>query len=306
MTLEELKKKKKESGLTNEEIAKRSGVPLGTVQKVFCGATASPRYKTLQALESVLSRPGTVNRGADQWKMPQKSSVSFMVRDTDIPYGEERVSGTVCETDFVYRTSAEKQPEKKQGEYTVQDYLDYPEDQRIELIDGVIYDMAAPTSWHQIVAGSVYNQLMNYVAGIKGRCIPFISPVDVQLDCDDRTMVQPDVIILCDRSKLKKGRIVGAPDFVVEVLSPSTRRKDSAIKLAKYSEAGVREYWMVDLKRKQIIVYYLENDALDISLYGFGDKVPVRIYGGDCEVDFAQVRDMLDMIAEEGMEDAME
>ena len=301
MTLEELKRKKKKSGLTNEEIARRSGVPLGTVQKVFCGATASPRYKTLQALESVLSLSGPVDRSMDQWTAPQKNAV-FMVGDTDIPYGEEKTPGAVCETEYVYGASAEKRPEKKQGEYTVQDYLDYPEDQRIELIDGVIYDMAAPTSWHQIVAGTIYNQLMNYVTGKKGRCIPFISPIDVQLDCDERTMVQPDVLIICDKSKLKKGRVFGTPDFVAEVLSPSTRRKDSTTKLAKYSSAGVREYWMVDLKRKQVVVYYLENDALDISLYGFGDKVPVRIFSGECEVDFVQVQNMLEMIAEEDME----
>ena len=77
------------------------------------------------------------------------------------------------------------------------------------------------------------------------KCVPFVAPTDVQLDCDDKTMVQPDVLVVCDRSKITKERIVGAPDLVMEVISPSRVTVDIFIKVQKYKNAGVREYWLV-------------------------------------------------------------
>ncbi|HAV28054.1 MAG TPA: hypothetical protein DCX23_07040, partial [Lachnospiraceae bacterium] len=184
---------------------------------------------------------------------------------------------------------------KKQGEYTLEDYLAIPDERRVELIDGVIYDMSSPLGHHQIIAGQIYFHLVSYISGKGGPCIPFIAPIDVQLDCDDKTIVQPDVLILCDRSKYTPQRIVGAPDFVVEVLSKSTREKDMFLKLNKYRSAGVREYWMVDPDKKTVIAYNFENDD-DLSVYTFRDKVPVGIYGGDCVIDFAPIDDYVSQL----------
>lgn len=181
MNLEQMKERKRELGYTYEQIAELSGVPLGTVQKVFCGATASPRYDTLCALEQVF----------------QKKEECF-VKEAATAYGV-----------------------KKQGEYTVEDYRALPDDQRVELIDGVLYDMAAPTGIHQVVGGEIHAMLREYIRSKKGRCLPMYSPIDVQLDCDNKTIVQPDVLVLCDTSRLSGNTIWGAPDFVVEVLSKS-------------------------------------------------------------------------------------
>ena len=122
-----------------------------------------------------------------------------------------------------------------------------------------------------------------------------LAPLDVQLDCDDRTMVQPDLLVVCDRSKVQKKVVYGAPDLVVEVLSPATRRKDMSIKLAKYTEAGVREYWLVDPDKKKILVYLLEEDDLP-TIYGFRDQVPVGIFGEELCVDFTQIDDYISEI----------
>ena len=119
----------------------------------------------------------------------------------------------------------------------------------MELIDGVLYDMAAPTGIHQVVGGEIHAMLREYIRSKKGRCLPMYSPIDVQLDCDNKTIVQPDVLVLCDTSRLSGNTIWGAPDFVVEVLSKSTRKKDMFVKLNKYMNAGVREYWMVDFDK---------------------------------------------------------
>ena len=141
--------------------------------------------------------------------------------------------------------------EKKQGEYTLEDYYALPEDRRVELIDGVIYDMTAPAWSHQDIAGEIFYQLKKYKEENQLRCSPGIAPIDVQLDRDNRTMVQPDVVIVCDRDKITNKVIYGAPDFVLEILSSSTRRKDMFVKAQKYCNAGVKEYWMVDPEKRK-------------------------------------------------------
>ncbi|MCD8119230.1 MAG: Uma2 family endonuclease [Lachnospiraceae bacterium] len=187
---------------------------------------------------------------------------------------------------------------KQQGEYTLEYYYSLPDDMRVELIDGVIYDMSAPTFAHQSVAADLCVAFATYIRSKHGSCKAVPGPVDVQLDRDDRTMVQPDVVILCNKDKLRNGVIFGAPDLVVEVLSPSTGKKDRTVKLRKYREAGVREYWIIDMKRKEVEVYVFQNPELATlpKVYKFDSVIPVGIYGGDCKVDFSEIsRDIWDM-----------
>ncbi len=186
---------------------------------------------------------------------------------------------------------------KRQGEYTLEDYYAIPDERRVELIDGVIYDMAAPTFAHQQIGFLIGWQLKNFVSKKKGTCIPGVAPIDVQLDCDDKTMVQPDVIVICDRDKVINRCVYGAPDFVVEVLSPSTSKKDSLLKLRKYKDAGVREYWMVDPDKKKVVVYDWSKSEIP-TVYGFDAKVPVGIFGGECEVDFAEIYQEIEFLYE--------
>lgn len=258
MTIEEMKAKKIELGYTNQTLSEKSGVPLGTIQKIFAGFTRAPREETIKALEKVLS--GNGKKGGVPYKIGEDLNLKFGERP--IEYG-------------------------KPG-YTLKDYLALPDDQRVELIDGVFYDMAAPTTIHQAIGGAIYKFLLDHVWEHGGACMPLISPVDVQLDCDDKTVVQPDVMIVCDRSKFQNGRVFGAPDMLVEVLSPSTRKKDMQLKAYKYANAGVREYWMVDTKKKVIIVYDFEHEDIP-TIYSFEDKVPVLIWDKKCEVDFALI-----------------
>lgn len=188
--------------------------------------------------------------------------------------------------------------EKQQGEYTLEDYRRLPEDIRAELIDGTIYYMASPLSVHQLLAARIYSVLARYIERNKGACIPLFAPLDVQLDKDDKTVVQPDVMILCDRKKLTRNGIFGAPDFIVEILSENTRKKDSYLKLMKYQKAGVKEYWLVDPDKKKIIVYDLDKEEIPV-IYGFEDKVPVRIFQGKCEVDFSLIYEDVKFIFEQ-------
>ncbi len=148
---------------------------------------------------------------------------------------------------------------KRQGEYTLDDYYALPDDEPMELIDGVFYDMGAPLFVHQDLAGEIFLQLQIQLRERGGPCKAQISPVDIILGEDRKTILQPDVFILCDRSKRRKWGVKGAPDFILEILSPSTRRKDMTVKYRKYKECGVREYWMLDIRERKMIICDLEG-----------------------------------------------
>ena len=101
-------------------------------------------------------------------------------------------------------------------------------------------------------------------------------------------MVEPDLIVNCDRDRIRRNGLYGAPDLVIEILSPSTRQKDSIIKTRKYEAAGVREYWIIDPEQHSVAVYYFQNGHFP-TFYGFNDKIPVRIRDGKMEIDFAEI-----------------
>lgn len=265
MTIEEMKARKKELGYSNKTLAEKTGVPLGTLQKIFSGKTVAPREDTISALTSIL----TPDSDKQYYKMPK----------TDVLMAKERSEAySVKEC------------------YTLEDYYALPEDQRVELIDGRFYYMSAPSNRHQAVAGFLFSQFLEHVRKHKGSCYPFIAPNDVQLDCDDRTMVQPDVGIICDRSKYIKSHIYGAPDLVVEVLSPSTRKKDLYLKLHKYCSADVREYWLIDTDKKIVVQYDLEGEDLFPRIYGQEDMIPVLIWGGALKIDLREMWESLDFM----------
>ena len=257
MTIEEMKNRKIELGLSNETIARMSGVPFSTVQKVFSGKTAAPRQATIEALEKVLKKT---------------------------PAGEDFQTGALSEAAVPYGA-------KKQGEYTLEDYYAIPDDRRVELIDGEIFDMGAPTVRHQIIIGELHILFRECIESHGKDCRVLLSPCDVQLDNDEKTMVQPDLLVMCHEYDRNGICIKGAPDLTIEILSDSTRSKDLLLKTYKYKNAGVREYWIVDPKNKEVLVYDFSDEDLQPEKYGFTDEIPIHISDGECRIDFNRVND---------------
>ena len=284
MTIQEMIDKKKELGYTNETLAKISGVPLGTVQKIFAGITRAPRRSTIVALEAVLS--GEEKKADTEYSYSYENvSKPDVVRESARAYG----AAVVAESpDAPAKASYPGAPgDPAQGTYTLDDYYALPDDRRVELIDGVIYDMASPLRIHQAILLMMSYQLYPCVAS-HPECEMFIAPADVCLDNDDRTILQPDLYITCGKNETDKRRFNGAPDFIIEILSPSNRKHDMILKYQKYMEAGVREYWIVDPENLKVIVYHFEKNDLP-TLYTFEDTIPVKISGGECSVEFKKI-----------------
>ena len=189
----------------------------------------------------------------------------------------------------VHETSAYKTDEKLK---TTEDYYALPDDERVELIDGRFYAMSSPTVNHQDWIFELAKAFDQYIEKNRGLCRVYLAPCDVRLDRDDYTMVQPDLMICCRRDQVMFKRIEGAPDFVLEIVSPGSVYLDRHKKLQKYRDAGLREYWIVDPQKETVTVYYFEKSG-EPAYYTFADKVSVGIYGGECQIDFAKLRKKL-------------
>ncbi|MCI8895465.1 MAG: Uma2 family endonuclease [Lachnospiraceae bacterium] len=161
--------------------------------------------------------------------------------------------------------------------YTIEDIYALPEGQRAELIDGQMYLMAPPSTTHQKISWRLHQAIGNYIDTKKGSCDVYAAPFAVFLNEDDINYVEPDLSVICDRNKITDRGCQGAPDWIIEIVSPSTQRMDYGIKLYKYRTAGVREYWIVNPMKRTVTVYDFESEA-GTCQYSFDDTIPVCIY----------------------------
>lgn len=160
---------------------------------------------------------------------------------------------------------------------TIEDIYALPEGRRAELIDGQLYDMAPPNTVHQRIVMNLARKIANYIEAHKGSCEVFPAPFAVFLNKDSRNYVEPDISIICDRNKLNDRGCNGAPDWIIEVTSPSDPQRDYGVKLFKYRTAGVREYWIVNPQKHTTMVYDFEKEERS-NQYNFDDDVPACIF----------------------------
>ena len=259
MTIEEMKEKKDEYGYTCDWIASQTGIPVSTVRKIFSGETKKPRRETMVQLSKLFNR-----------------SLTYDYTSRPEPVFVAEAAGAYGALD-------------QNRLFTIEDYYQMPDQPRVELIDGQLFVMTAPNVIHQRISADIHFALKNYIDKTGKPCLALAAPTDVQLDADDdTTIVQPDVLVVCDEKKLENPkRIVGAPEFVVEILSPSNREHDLVRKRKKYEKVGVKEYWMVDPDGLTVTTILYENNSL-IHLYSFKEPVPVEMTGGELIVDLSQ------------------
>ena len=177
-------------------------------------------------------------------------------------------------------------PLPQHEEYTIEDIYNLPEGTRAELIDGQIYYMAPPTRKHQDIVGTLYRKIADYIDAKGGSCKTYVSPFAVFLNENDKNYVEPDISVICNPNKLNDKGCTGAPDWIVEIVSPGSKKMDYFTKLFKYRTAGVREYWIVDPLKNLILVYNF--DISDSEQYTFSDIIKVGIYD-DLYIDFSKM-----------------
>ena len=168
-------------------------------------------------------------------------------------------------------------PLPKPQDYTTDYIYSLPEGKRAELIDGVVYDMAPPSTIHQRLSTKLSSKINSYIETKQGNCEVFSAPFAVFLDGDNKTYVEPDISVICDKNKLDDYGCNGAPDWIIEIVSPTSRSRDYFTKLFKYRTAGVREYWIIDPIKNQTTIYQYEKDDAPM-IFTFDQAITVGIY----------------------------
>lgn len=179
----------------------------------------------------------------------------------------------------------------QEKQYTIEDIYALPNGERAELIDGQIYNMAPPNTKHQRILSFLHLEIGNYIRANKRSCEVFPAPFAVFLSADDSKYLEPDLSVICDTDKLIDCGCNGAPDWIIEIVSPSSRSMDYYTKLSLYRSAGVREYWIVDPMKQVVLVYDMENAAAPV-IYSFSDKIKANI----CEhlyINFSDISELM-------------
>lgn len=296
MTLEEIRKRKWELHLTNEELAQQSGVPLSTVRKVLGGSTASPRYGTLKALEDALF----AGEAAKEDHKPSRPFSPDVPEDSlkSAPESGERSSQEKSESSRPKDASSQNSPDPENPEDPVfreKEPQSPPED-----LSGDLSHL--PSDLHslrrQILSGDLYAALKCHV---RAHSLPYSvipAPARIQISpSDEKTILVPDLSVLRQPVSLKEGRILGSPDLVIEILSPRNWRSVLNRRAILYERSGVREFWAVSPDQEAVTVMDFDRDSYRI--YRFEDTVPVGILP-PLGIDFREIRkDLSDLLADD-------
>lgn len=172
--------------------------------------------------------------------------------------------------------------------HTEEDYYRTPEDLRVELIDGRFYAQASPGRIHQKILSELYLTIGNYIKANQGSCEIYPAPFAVKLFEHRHTIVEPDISVICDRNKLTDRGCSGAPDWVIEIVSPGNSSHDYVRKLNLYADAGVREYWIVNPMEETVLIYHLEESKFKVRSCTFQDILDVNIFE-DLRIDFSSL-----------------
>ncbi len=285
MTVEELKARKKKLKLTTKELAYRADLPVGTVSKIFTGETKNPSFLTIEKLDVALEKEEKLARlqayeaamaqyfkehpedAGDQKKFEAIYRSRLHLNNEPICYAKP------MDDDLEIRDNLALQLRPM----IASDLTDLGEKKAYQLIDGrlIVAEMAGVS--HQRMVRHIGRQIDQFISDNGGACEVFDVGVNVYLDADEFTLVIPDIAVVCNPSVINDKGVWGAPDWIIEVVSASTRKIDYHKKLHKYMDSGVREYWIVDIDR-QMVTVCVNGEPMQVIIYGFNQGVPVTIY----------------------------
>lgn len=294
--ISELKSRKDNLGLSVAEVAELASVPLGTVSKIMTGETRSPKSTTLEMIDKALQK-----------EEERRRIEAYLTAMREYGILHPKVIDNPNEFEGIYRKmhNLEEKPiaqaNSKSGRLLWSDrhssrkkrisadsFLHMGYDNRwTELFEGRVIVNEAPGLAHQLLVKDINRQIEKYIEGNKGKCKVFDVGINVKLNEEDDSILIPDILVICDGDKLKPFGILGAPDWVVEVVSPSTRQYDYKRKTFKYLSGGVRELWLVDIE-KRIVVTYVDGDFVLSHMYRFEESIPVSIYGGELLINISE------------------
>lgn len=249
MDINNLKQLKKKTEMTNEKIAELSGIPVEIIDDIFSGKISNPQYMTLLAIEQVL------------------------VRNEKIPFFYDEKEQDTCliqEDAAAYNFNART--------YNMTDINKISAGMRVELIDGKLYFMTTPSRMHQFLITKILISIGNHIEKRNGKCHVYTAPLGVRLFADDETWVVPDILVVCKKDILTDKGCDGAPDIVVEIVSPGNAYHDYITKLMKYRQAGVREYWIVDPEKEKVFLIDFENE--ENGEYTYEDAIRSKVLEG--------------------------
>ena len=282
MTIEEMKRVKEERGYSFDVLSAYSGVPRATLVRVFDGTTARPRKATLDAIERVL--------GGDEHQFPGKKyhfGLSENYPDYNVLFDPKLTP--------VFRVAEEAANYAPEDHgITAEQYLNMHTDVRTELIDGEIFVMDDPLYIHSEIAQYFYVFFRDYILDHQVSCAPVLSGTNVILGRKSGrdSVVCPDLFVVCDKKKIIKKGIKGAPDFVLEVTSPGNAQNDLIRKVVLYQHAGVREYWIIRPQKKSLIKYTFEED-FGPSILPLKGSTGVYIYDDHLQINLDEISRMI-------------
>ena len=258
--------------MTTATLSKLSGVPVGTINKILNGETKSPRCDTLSALEQALD---------SVWKHSKE------VRDSVDPYGVGESGVHTTMDSWKLRCNIQAGAGS----------LKLPYDMGAERMDGELICSEKPTTGHQVLVSQLILQFGRFIEETGKNDLVLPSPFCVYPDGDKETVLHPDISVVCHREGLGRDGLRGAPDLVMEITSSVTRKRDLGRKMCIYLEAGVREYWVLDSKTRNVLVYCFEQDELP-DVYSFKEEIPVSIYEGRLRICLRKAAAVLDELGE--------
>ena len=297
MNIDELKKRKKQLKLTVSDLAILADLPQGTVSKIMTGETKMPRLETMEHLEMAICREEQKRR-IEAYLCAMKEYLQVHIEMIEAPYKFETIYRRIHNLEDKPIALADSLSERvpiwgklaldKKKKISTNSFLHMGYENRwVELYEGTVIVSEAPGIEHQLMVKSINKQIEKYIEENQGKCQVFDMGLNVKLDEDEDSILIPDILVLCDEQKMRSFGVQGAPDWVIEVVSPSTRQYDYKKKSMKYLSHGVRELWLVDLE-KRIVITYVNQEYAVSAIYPFGESVPVRIYDGKLRINCLQ------------------